>query len=86
MNMEEFRKGLESDARKENEELKKRIKKLEEEKSEEVVRLHHDMRALSNRCYALTGGTMCVFCRMISKFNCECSIGNSAPDQVKEGK
>lgn len=74
MNMEEFRKGLESEARKENEILKKRISKLEVEQSEEVQRLHHDIRCLSNRCFALTRGTMCAFCRMMSKFKCECSI------------
>jgi DNA anti-recombination protein RmuC len=75
MNMEEFRKGLESEARTENEKLKKQIKKLETEQSEEVQRLHHDLRALSNRCFALTRGTMCAFCRMMSKFECECSLG-----------
>lgn len=76
MNLDEFRKGLESEAREENEVLKKRIKKLESEQSEEVQRLHNDLRALSNRCFALTRGTMCVFCRMMSKFECECSISN----------
>ena len=75
MNMEDFRRELESEARKENEILKKRIKKLETEQSEEAQRLHHDIRCLSNRCFALTRGTMCAFCKMMSKFECERSIG-----------
>jgi hypothetical protein len=74
MNMDDFRKGLESEARIENEALKKRIKKLEEEQSTEIQRLHCDMRAVTNRCYALTRGTMCMFCRLQSKFECESSL------------
>lgn len=74
MNMEDFRKGLESDAKKENEVLKQRIKQLETEQSAEIQRLHCDMRAVTNRCYALTKGTMCMFCRMVSKFECESSL------------
>lgn len=75
MDMEQFRKGLESDAKKENEILKKRIKKMEDEQSTEIKKLHGDMRALSNRCYALTRGTMCMFCRLDGKIKCERSLG-----------
>ena len=74
MNLEDFRKGLESDARKENEILKKRIKKLEDEQNVEILRLHSDIRALSNRCYAMTRGTMCMFCRLDGKIKCESSL------------
>lgn len=66
MNMEEFRKGLESEAREENERLKKKIAILEKEKAAMV----HDMECLSNRCFALTGGTMCDFCTLDNKFQC----------------
>jgi hypothetical protein len=81
MNLEEFRKGLESDARQENEVLKKRINQLEAEQSAEIQRLHCDMRAVTNRCYALTRGTMCMFCRLQSKFECESSLRKGGKSQ-----
>lgn len=77
MNLEEFRKSLESDATIENKKLKVEIenlkKQLQREMSEhpqEKNALLNDCVALSNRCFALTRGAMCVFCQL-SGFRCE---------------
>ena len=71
MNLSEFREALSSDASKENESLKheleslkttssKRIKKLEEELDE----VKKQRTFLSNRCYVLTKGMMCLNCNI----------------------
>ena len=77
MNIEEFRKSLESDAMIENkklkieiENLKKQLQRETSEHSQEKNALLNDCTALSNRCFALTRGTMCVFCQL-SGFKCE---------------
>ena len=77
MNLEEFRKSLESDATIENKKLKVEIEKLKKqlqretsEHSQEKKALLDDCKALSNRCFVLTRGTMCVFCQ-VSGFRCE---------------
>lgn len=72
MTLEQFRDALASDAKTENEELKEKISKLEEEmkiKDEEVISLNElcdelrkEARQLGNRCFITTQGTMCVFC------------------------
>ena len=77
MNLEEFRKSLESDATIENkklkleiENLKKQLQRETSEHSQEKNALLNDCKALSNRCFVLTHGTMCVFCQL-SGFRCE---------------
>lgn len=77
MNLEEFRKSLESDATIENkklkveiENLKKQLQRETSEHSQEKKALLNDCKALSNRCFVLTRGAMCVFCQL-SGFGCE---------------
>lgn len=77
MNLEELRKSMESDAIIENKKLKSEIEKLKKqlhrettEHSREKEMLLDDCRALSNRCFALSRGSMCVFCQLHS-FECE---------------
>lgn len=77
MNLEEFRKALESDATVENEKLKTEVENLKKQlqcerskHSQEKTALLDDCRALSNRCFVLTHGAMCVFCQL-SGFRCE---------------
>lgn len=69
MSMEEFRQALSSDAREENEKLKKELEELKKSSSNEINELKEDLElhkkwcdALVNRCYALTCGNMCEFC------------------------
>ena len=71
MNLDEFRKAMESDATVENERLKrdladveKRYKEMSEEYTDRIQRLNSDCRALANRCFALTHGEICVFCEL----------------------
>ena len=71
MNLEEFRKSMESDATIENQKLKAEIEKLKKElhkersdRSHEKAQLISDCRALTNRCHVLTQGAMCVFCEL----------------------
>lgn len=77
MNLEEFRKSLESDATIENkklkieiENLKKQLQRETSEHSQEKNALLNDCVALSNRCFALTRGAMCAFCQL-SGFRCK---------------
>lgn len=75
MNINEFRQALESDATKENKELKEELTKLRKqynammkENNEIKEKLIDDCRALANRCYALTGfqkgDFMCFSCEL----------------------
>ena len=71
MNIEEFRKALSSDATEENVKLKKQLSDLQTECNEKLSKLENEndslkenCRALCNRCYALTNGVMCLFCRI----------------------
>ena len=71
MNLDELRKAMASDATKENEELKRQVKNLQNkydrerrEMSEEIAALKSDCRALGNRCFTLTHGSMCMFCNL----------------------
>lgn len=77
MNLEEFRKSMESDATIENKKLKAEIKELQERLRreqdahlQERKSLTDDCRALANRCFVLTQGRMCVFCQL-NNFVCE---------------
>ena len=90
MNLDEFRKAMESDATVENERLKrdladveKRYREMSEEYTDRIQRLNSDCRALTNRCFALTQGTMCVFCEL---YDYKCPHGLSIDDKVKAAK
>lgn len=76
MNLDEFRKAMESDATVENERLKrdladveKRYREMSEGYTARIQKLNSDCRYLANRCFALTKGAMCVFCELNS-YNC----------------
>jgi hypothetical protein len=76
MNLAEFRNQMESDATIENERLKRDIADLEKKYndmckaySEKAQGLNEDCRALANRCFVLTQGSMCCFCEL-RKFRC----------------
>lgn len=90
MNLDEFRKAIESDATVENERLKrdladieKRYREMSEEYTDRIQRLNSDCQALANRCFALTHGAMCVFCEL-SNYCCKYAI--SIDDKVKTTK
>ena len=90
MNLDEFRKAMESDATVENERLKRYLANVEnlyremsEEYTDRIQRLNSDCRALSNRCFALTHGSMCVFCEL-SDYRCKHAM--SIDDKIKDAK
>lgn len=90
MNLDEFRKAMESDATVENERLKrdladvkKRYHEMSEEYTDRIQRLNSDCRALANRCFALTHGSMCVFCEL---HDYQCPHGLSIDDKIKTAK
>ena len=90
MNLDEFRKAMESDATVENERLKrdlaeveKRYREMSEEYTARIQKLNGDCRALANRCFALTQGTMCVFCEL-SDYRCKHAMFIN--DKVKTAK
>lgn len=90
MNLDEFRKAMESDATVENERLKrelavveKRYREMSDGYTARIQKLNSDCRALSNRCFALTHGAMCVFCEL-SDYCCEHAM--SIDDKVKAAK
>jgi len=67
--MEEFRAGLSSEATKENEELKKQIKKMEQDNKKVIEELDEEIKlykgyfkSLTNRCFAQTNGLICMNC------------------------
>lgn len=77
MNLEELRKTMESEATVENKELKEELEHLKKTYRRKMDNMHSlvdgltdDCRALSNRCYVLTRGQMCVFCDL-REFQCE---------------
>ena len=90
MNLDEFRKTMESDATVENERLKrdladveKSYREMSEEYTDRIQRLNSDCRALANRCFALTNGELCVFCEL--SYYC-CKYAMSIGDKVKTYK
>ena len=90
MNLDEFRKAMESDATVENERLKrdlvdveKRYHDMSEGYTDRIQRLNSDCRALANRCFVLTHGTMCVFCEL-NDYRCQHAM--SIDDKVKAAK
>lgn len=90
MNLDEFRKAMESDATVENEHLKrdladveKRYREMSEDYMARIQQLNSDCLALANRCFALTQGTMCVFCEL-SDYRCKHAM--SIDNKVKAAK
>ena len=90
MNLDEFRKAMESDATVENERLKrdladvqKRYRKMSEEYTARIQKLNSDCRALASRCFVLTRGTMCMFCQLDDY---QCPHGWSIDDKIKAAK
>lgn len=88
MNLNELREAMASDATKENEELKREIESLKKRYHEDTVYLRscyaaqlEELRALANRCWALTHGTMCCFCGL-DVFKCSHSM--SFVDKLRE--
>ena len=90
MNLDEFRKAMESDATVENERLKrdladveKRYREMSEEYTDRIQKLTKDCRALANRCFALTRGTLCMCCQL---YDYQCPHGLSIDDKIKAAK
>lgn len=90
MNLDEFRKAMESDATVENERLKRDLADVEksyrdmsEGYTNRIQRLNSDCRALANRCFALTHGAMCMFCQL---YDYQCQHGLSIEDKIKAAK
>ena len=90
MNLEKFRKAMESDATVENErltrdlaEVENRYRKMSEDYITRIQKLNSDCRALANRCFALTNGEICVFCEL--SYYC-CKHAMSIDDKVKTAK
>ena len=82
MNLDELRKAMASDATKENELLKsetnllrKQLSDLENDYAELKKSLNDDCRALANRCFTLTQGTMCGFCEL-NEFKCQHALND----------
>ena len=90
MNLDELRQAMDSDATVENERLKrdlsdvgKHYREMSEYYMARIQKLNSDCRALANRCFALTQGTMCVFCEL-SDYRCKHAI--SIDKKVKAAK
>ena len=90
MNLDELRQAMESDAMVENERLKrdladveKRYRETSEEYTDRIQRLNSDCRALANRCFALTRGTLCMCCQL---YDYQCPHGLSIDDKIKAAK
>lgn len=90
MNLNELREAMASDATKENEELKREIESLKKRYHKDTVYLRscydaqlEDLKALANRCWTLTRGTMCCFCGL-DVFKCPHSM--NFDDKLREAK
>ena len=90
MNLNELREAMASDATNENARLKEEnarlyqmVENLRRNYTEDTNALKEDCRALSNRCFALTYGTMCCFCELKRH---QCSHTLTAMEKVKFGK
>lgn len=90
MNLNELREAIASDATKENASLKEEntrlrqmVENLKRNYTSGTADLKDDLRALSNRCFALTHGTMCCFCEL-SRYRCQHSL--AFDQKVKFGK
>lgn len=85
MSMEEYREALSSEARTENEQLKKELSELKEKYTNEVqdlknenIQLQSTVNALYNRCFAMTKGSLCAFCHFD-----ECKYAPTIDDLMK---
>ena len=85
MSMEEFKNALSSEARIENEELKKKLAKIEEEKDKEISDLkealskaEHEKNVLCGRCFVNNKGVLCLNC-IIS----DCEFGYTDDEIIK---
>lgn len=90
MNLNELREAMASDATKENEELKRELASLKKRYHKDTEHLRNccaaqleDIKALANRCWALTRGTMCCFCGL-DVFKCPHSM--NFDDKLREAK
>ena len=71
MNLEEFRKALSSDATEDNIRLKEQLEDTKVKYQENLSKLKDEndslkesCRVLCNRCFTLTRGATCLFCRI----------------------
>lgn len=69
MNMDEFRNALSSEATVENEQLKTELGRLKQESENTINTLQGELEqyknwcvGLGNRCFAMTGGVLCLSC------------------------
>ena len=90
MNLDELRQAMASDATVENERLKRDLadvekgyREMSEEYTDRIQRLNSDCRALANRCFALTRGTICIACQLDDY---QCPHGLSIVDKIKAAK
>lgn len=90
MNLDEFRKAMESDATIENERLtrdladiEKRYREMSEGYLARIQKLNSDCRALANRCFALTRGTLCMDCQL---YDYQCPHGKIMDGLSKAAK
>lgn len=90
MNLNELREAMASDATKENAALKEEnarlrqmVGNLERNYTDDMSSLKEDCGALSNRCYALTDGLMCYFCKLKQY---QCSHALTDTEKAKLGK
>ena len=90
MNLNELREAMASDATKENANLKEEnarlrqmIGDLRRNYANDTADLKDDLKALSNRCFALTRGAMCCFCEL-NQYACSHALTDM--EKVKFGK
>lgn len=90
MNLTELREAMASDATKENEELKRELASLKKKYRKDTEHLRsccnaqlEDMKALANRCWVMSGGTMCIFCELSTY---RCPHGMNFEDKLREAK
>ncbi len=90
MNLNELREAMASDATKENASLKEEnarlrqmVKDLRRNYTLDTDALKEDCSALSNRCFALTRGTMCCFCEL-KQYRCSHALTDM--EKIKRGK
>lgn len=90
MNLNELREAMASDATKKNEKLKREIISLKKRYHNDTVYLRsycdaqlEDLKALADRCWVLTPGTMCCSCRL-NVFKCPHSM--SFDNKLREAK
>lgn len=90
MNLNELREAMASDATKENKKLKEEnarlrqmVRDLRRNYANDTADLKDDLKALSNRCFALTRGAMCCFCGL-ERYKCSYALTDM--EKVERGK